>query len=330
MCSHREPAYADLPLRQPLPHSEQAQDRCVLLPLYPGMTADEQAARRGRRWRDACAASSACEGTGPAKPKRCRRSRATRIGGRRMIGSNAHVGGPRDDGGNAHVGGAPARTGRSSSRTAWIGGSSAANLLIGLVRTKAMAMLLGPAGFGLMGVFTAIADLARSVAEMGINSSGVRQIAERPVRATPSASPAPRPCCGAPRVLLGTLGALLLVLFAAPDLGAHLRRRWARDGDRTAVAGRLLPSRRRRDRARWCKGCGASPTWPRSTCWRRGVRHHRQHPARLLVCAKKASRSPWSRSPRRRRVASWWYSRKLQVARVTVTMSDARLRRRRC
>ena len=35
MCSHREPAYADMPLRQPLPHSEQAQDHCILLPLYP-------------------------------------------------------------------------------------------------------------------------------------------------------------------------------------------------------------------------------------------------------------------------------------------------------
>lgn len=42
MCSHREPAYRDLPLRQPLPQSEHAQDRCVLLPIYPQMTPDEQ------------------------------------------------------------------------------------------------------------------------------------------------------------------------------------------------------------------------------------------------------------------------------------------------
>jgi dTDP-4-amino-4,6-dideoxygalactose transaminase len=42
MCSHREPAYADLPLRHALRQSELAQDRCVLLPLYPGMTRDEQ------------------------------------------------------------------------------------------------------------------------------------------------------------------------------------------------------------------------------------------------------------------------------------------------
>lgn len=42
MCSHREDAYADLPPRHPLPQSERAQDECVLLPLYPGMTAEEQ------------------------------------------------------------------------------------------------------------------------------------------------------------------------------------------------------------------------------------------------------------------------------------------------
>jgi perosamine synthetase len=38
MCSHREPAYADLRLHRPLPHSETAQDRCLLLPLYVQMT----------------------------------------------------------------------------------------------------------------------------------------------------------------------------------------------------------------------------------------------------------------------------------------------------
>lgn len=42
MCSHREQAYRDLPLRQPLPHSEQAQEHCVLLPLYDQMTDAEQ------------------------------------------------------------------------------------------------------------------------------------------------------------------------------------------------------------------------------------------------------------------------------------------------
>jgi dTDP-4-amino-4,6-dideoxygalactose transaminase len=42
MCSHREEAYADLPVRQPLVESERAQDTCILLPLFPGMKPDEQ------------------------------------------------------------------------------------------------------------------------------------------------------------------------------------------------------------------------------------------------------------------------------------------------
>ena len=42
MCSHREQAYADLPPRHPLVQSEQAQDRCILIPLYPQMTDSDQ------------------------------------------------------------------------------------------------------------------------------------------------------------------------------------------------------------------------------------------------------------------------------------------------
>lgn len=61
--------------------------------------------------------------------------------------------------------------------SALIGGSSLINIAIGIIRTKVMAVLLGPAGFGLMGVYGSIIDLAQSIAGMGISSSGVRQIA---------------------------------------------------------------------------------------------------------------------------------------------------------
>jgi dTDP-4-amino-4,6-dideoxygalactose transaminase len=42
MCSHREAAYSSEPLRVSLPHSEAAQDHCIILPLYPQMTEAEQ------------------------------------------------------------------------------------------------------------------------------------------------------------------------------------------------------------------------------------------------------------------------------------------------
>jgi perosamine synthetase len=41
MCSHREPAYRDLRTPHALTHSERAQDDCILLPLFPGITAQE-------------------------------------------------------------------------------------------------------------------------------------------------------------------------------------------------------------------------------------------------------------------------------------------------
>lgn len=42
MCSHLEPAYQNALPRFPLPESEAAQAECVLLPLYSGLTAEEQ------------------------------------------------------------------------------------------------------------------------------------------------------------------------------------------------------------------------------------------------------------------------------------------------
>jgi len=62
--------------------------------------------------------------------------------------------------------------------SALIGGSSALTTLIGIARTKAMAVLLGPGGYGLLGTYMLIVDLTRSVAQLGINASGVQQVAQ--------------------------------------------------------------------------------------------------------------------------------------------------------
>src|SRR5438552_16507974 len=62
--------------------------------------------------------------------------------------------------------------------SALIGGSSVVRIGLGFVRNKAMTLILGPEGFGLLGIYQSIADLGQAVAGMGLNSSGVRQIAE--------------------------------------------------------------------------------------------------------------------------------------------------------
>ena len=100
--------------------------------------------------------------------------------------------------------------------SAVVGGSTLLNVLIGIVRTKLMAMLLGPAGFGLMGAYTAITDVTRSVAEMGVQRSGVRQIAE--AVGTDDKLRIARTVTVLRRVtvVLGIAGACLLAFFAAP------------------------------------------------------------------------------------------------------------------
>ena len=98
--------------------------------------------------------------------------------------------------------------------SALIGGSSVVNILIGIVRTKAMALLLGPEGFGLMGVYGSIANLAQSIAGMGINSSGVRQIAEAVGSGDTERVARTVVVLRRTSIFLGILGAVLLVVFS--------------------------------------------------------------------------------------------------------------------
>lgn len=59
-----------------------------------------------------------------------------------------------------------------------IGGASVINIGIGLLRTKLAAMLLGPAGIGLIGLYANLVSTASTVAGLGFGNVGTRQIAE--------------------------------------------------------------------------------------------------------------------------------------------------------
>src|SRR5262245_17302366 len=61
--------------------------------------------------------------------------------------------------------------------TVALGGSSVINVAFSIARNKAMALLLGPEGIGMMALYNSVADIAQTVAGLGINASGVRQIA---------------------------------------------------------------------------------------------------------------------------------------------------------
>jgi O-antigen/teichoic acid export membrane protein len=61
--------------------------------------------------------------------------------------------------------------------TAIVGGATVINLIVGLARTKVIALILGPTGIGLIGMWNATLSMGASVAGLGVYSSGVRQVA---------------------------------------------------------------------------------------------------------------------------------------------------------
>ena len=97
-----------------------------------------------------------------------------------------------------------------------IGGSSVLNVVFGIIRSKAVAVMLGPAGFGLMGLYTSINNLAQSVGGMGVNSSGVRQIAAAVGSSDTQRIARTATVLRRASVLLGLGGALLLVAVSGP------------------------------------------------------------------------------------------------------------------
>src|SRR5262249_29796702 len=98
--------------------------------------------------------------------------------------------------------------------SAMIGGSQALGVAIGVVRTKIMALLLGPSGIGLVGLYGSIIDVAVTTVSLGVNSSGVRQIAEAVGSGDTGRIARTAAVLRRTSMLLGTLGAVLLAVFS--------------------------------------------------------------------------------------------------------------------
>jgi PST family polysaccharide transporter len=98
--------------------------------------------------------------------------------------------------------------------SALIGASSVLDIALRVIRVKVMAVLLGPAGVGVMGLFASVADLAFGLSAFGVDNSGVRQIArsvgtgDREQIAL-TARVLRRAC-----LALGAIGAVLLTVFS--------------------------------------------------------------------------------------------------------------------
>ncbi|SFA77478.1 Membrane protein involved in the export of O-antigen and teichoic acid [Rhizobium sp. NFR07] len=100
--------------------------------------------------------------------------------------------------------------------TALMGGSSLVNVALGIIRNKAMAVLLGPEGVGLMGLYTSIVDMAQAVAGLGASGSGVRQIAEAAGSGDDERIAHSATALRRLSTILGLLGALSLAVLALP------------------------------------------------------------------------------------------------------------------
>lgn len=61
--------------------------------------------------------------------------------------------------------------------SAIIGSASVIGIVIGIIKVKVLAVLLGPAGIGLMGLYQNIMGMASTLAGCGMGNSGVRQLA---------------------------------------------------------------------------------------------------------------------------------------------------------
>ena len=166
--------------------------------------------------------------------------------------------------------------------TAVIGGSSVVNIVFAVIRNKAVAMLVGADGIGLMGLFSAILDLAQTLAGFGLQSSGVRQTAEADASADPQRFASTTRALRLTSLVLAIIGAVFMVVAATPVATVT----FADSGYATAVAFLGL--------AVFCRVIGAGQaaliqgvrhiSRP-GHCWHggRSTEHHRLHRLRLRL-----------------------------------------------
>ena len=100
--------------------------------------------------------------------------------------------------------------------TTLIGGSQVINIILGIFRTKILAVFLGPIGIGLMGVYNSLSLMISTIAGLGIGSSGVRQVAESSSTGDQSRISRTIKTVRRLSLFLGLLGASLMAILSAP------------------------------------------------------------------------------------------------------------------
>lgn len=106
--------------------------------------------------------------------------------------------------------------GQIAKSTGIFAGSQGINIAAGIVRTKVLALLLGPAGVGLVGLYQSVIDVVKSVAGLGLSFSAVKDIAQ--ATASNDTEKIAETVTVTRRLIWWTsmLGALLMLLFSKP------------------------------------------------------------------------------------------------------------------
>lgn len=104
--------------------------------------------------------------------------------------------------------------GRILKASSIIGGSSVYNYALGIIKTKFVAVLLGPSGVGLVGIYNSLIALSSTVSIMGLNSSGVREISASKAKGDNERIGQIQVAIRRIAVILGMLGALCICLLA--------------------------------------------------------------------------------------------------------------------
>jgi enterobacterial common antigen flippase len=206
--------------------------------------------------------------------------------------------------------------------SALIGGSSILNIGFGMVRTKAIALILGGAGVGLFSLYGYVNDLTRGIAGMGINSSGVRQIAE--AAGTGDAQRLARTATTLRRVAFcsGAIGALLLLALSRPISWLTFKD-YRHTGSVALLALAVFFADISQGQAALVQGMRRISDLARmsvlgafyGTLFSIPILYffHEKGVAPSLVCVAAASI-----------LTSWWYARKINIERVALTMRQAR------
>lgn len=97
-----------------------------------------------------------------------------------------------------------------------IGAAALLNMLFGVLRTKVAAVLLGPAGVGIIGLYTTLVAAASTIAGLGIGTAGTRHIAAAVSRGDVSVISGARRALFWGSVWLSLLGAALVWLMREP------------------------------------------------------------------------------------------------------------------